>query len=203
MNLSDSPRRPACPSRASRWSSLTTPWGLPCCVRFPCVHAAASTPVQQLGVFFARLTQLFQPSPIWQSGRPAHRPFRGLLSVYSRCGLHTCAVTNSRHANRRLQPLRCLHDCSDCFRLERLPGGVRTHWKAPPFHGAHPERTSALREPGDPHPFIDDAFDLGGMEGIELPSTLALPLRSDLRSAGRLRRLVELTNDVQHPRLFL
>ena len=26
-------------------------------------------------------------------------------------------------------------DCSDCFRLERLPGGVCTHWKAPPFHG--------------------------------------------------------------------
>ena len=31
--------------------------------------------------------------------------------------------------NRRLQPLRYLHDCFDCFRLERLPGGVRTHWK--------------------------------------------------------------------------
>jgi hypothetical protein len=27
---------------------------------------------------------------------------------------------------------------SDCFRLERLPGGACTHWKAPPFHGAHP-----------------------------------------------------------------
>jgi hypothetical protein len=67
----------------------------------------------------------------------------------------------------------------------------------------HLTRTSALRQPDDPHPFIGDVFDLGGMEGIELPSTLALPLRSDLRSAGRLRRLVELTNDVQHPRLFL
>jgi hypothetical protein len=36
---------------------------------------------------------------------------------------------------------RLLHDCSGCFRLERLPGGPRTHWKAPPFHGAHPTRT--------------------------------------------------------------
>ena len=27
-------RRPACPSRASGWSSLTTPRGFPCCVRF-------------------------------------------------------------------------------------------------------------------------------------------------------------------------
>src|SRR5271170_7274837 len=39
---------------------------------------------------------------------------------------------------RRLQPFRHLHDCSGCFRLERLPGGPCTHWKAPPFHGAHP-----------------------------------------------------------------
>ena len=53
MNLSDSPGRPACPSRASGWSSLTTPWGLPCCVRFPCVHAVATTPAQRLGVSFA------------------------------------------------------------------------------------------------------------------------------------------------------
>jgi hypothetical protein len=47
------------------------------------------------GLFFAHLTQPFQPSPIGQSGRPAHRPFRGLLSVHSRCGLHTRAATNS------------------------------------------------------------------------------------------------------------
>src|SRR5712671_5835026 len=32
----------------------------------------------------AQLAQPFQPSPIWQSGRPAHRPFRGLLDVHSR-----------------------------------------------------------------------------------------------------------------------
>jgi len=86
-------------------------------------------------------TQPYQPSPKGLSGRPAHCPFRGLLSVHSRYGLHTRAVTNSWHANRRLQPLRYLHDCSDCFRLERLPGGACTHWKAPPCHGAHPLRT--------------------------------------------------------------
>src|SRR3974390_2119205 len=54
MNLADSPGRPACPSRASGWSSLTTPWGLPCCVRFPCVHAVATAPAQRLGGSFAR-----------------------------------------------------------------------------------------------------------------------------------------------------
>jgi len=40
-------------------------------------------------------TQSCQPSPVWQPGRPAHRPFRGLLGVHSRCGLHTRAATKS------------------------------------------------------------------------------------------------------------
>ena len=85
--------RPASPSRASGWSSLTALWGFPCCARFPCVRAAASTPVQRLGVVFAHLTQPYQPSPKLQSGRPAHRPFRGLLGIHSRCGPHTRAAT--------------------------------------------------------------------------------------------------------------
>src|ERR1700724_3398246 len=37
--------------------------------------------------------QSYQPSLIWPSGRPVHCPFRGLLSVHSRYGLHTRAVT--------------------------------------------------------------------------------------------------------------
>jgi hypothetical protein len=37
--------------------------------------------------------QSCQPSLIWPSGRPVHRPFRGLLGVHSRYGLHTRAVT--------------------------------------------------------------------------------------------------------------
>jgi hypothetical protein len=52
-----------------------------------------------------------QPSPIPLSGRPAHRPFRGLLSVYSRCGLHTRAVTKVVTAIRGLQTFRHLHAC--------------------------------------------------------------------------------------------
>ena len=76
-------------------------------------------------------TQPYQPSPKGLSGRPAHCPFRGLLGVHSRYGLHTSAVTVFRDTlNRRLQPFRYLHDCSGCFRLERLPGGTCTHWKS-------------------------------------------------------------------------
>src|SRR6202022_2937871 len=42
---------------------------------------------------FAHFTQPYQPSPKGLSGRPAHRPFRGLLGVHTRYGLHTRAVT--------------------------------------------------------------------------------------------------------------
>src|SRR6516162_3032889 len=82
-SLSATPLRPACPSRASGRSSLITPWGFPCCARFPCVHAAATTPVQRPGVFLAHLTQPSQPSPEGSPGRPAHRPFRDPMTC---CG---------------------------------------------------------------------------------------------------------------------
>ena len=42
------PGRPGRPSRASGWSSLTTPRGFPCCVRVPCVDAVATIRAQRL-----------------------------------------------------------------------------------------------------------------------------------------------------------
>jgi hypothetical protein len=109
-------------------------------VRFPCVHAVATTPAQRLAVPACSSIQSYQPSPIGLSGRPVHRPFRGLLGVHSRYGLHTRAVTVFRDTlHRRLQPFRCLHDCSGCFRLERLPGGICTHWKSAAFSRRTPE----------------------------------------------------------------
>src|ERR1700719_597201 len=54
----------------------------------------------------------------------------------------SCRTLPSWLVFRRLQLFRHLHSCSGCFRLERLPGGPCTHWKAPPFHGAHPEQTN-------------------------------------------------------------
>ena len=62
-------------------------------MRFPCVHAVATTPAQRLGVSLRSFTQPYQPSPKTLSGRPAHCPFRGLLGVHSRYGLYTRAVT--------------------------------------------------------------------------------------------------------------
>jgi hypothetical protein len=140
------PGRPACPSRASGWSSLTTPWGFPCFVRFPCVHAAATTPAQRLNVSLRSFRPDVSVFPERVVGSTCALSF-SRIARRSRCGLHTRAVTNLRHANRRLQPLRYLHDCSDCFRLERLPGGACTRWKALPCHGAHPFRTLNHRKP--------------------------------------------------------
>src|SRR6266478_5818422 len=163
--------------------------GLPVLRTFSCVHAVATTPAQRLGAPFALLTPPYQPSPKGLSGRPAHCPFRGLRSVHSRYGLHTRAVTYSLHANRRLQPLRYLHDCSDCFRLERLPGGACTHWKAPPLRGAHPKRTSRL---------ATDARDILSLicrlcifvaRNVALSSCSVIPAwppRSSRRAVGRL-----------------
>src|SRR6476620_2565145 len=67
-------------------------------------------------------------------GRPAHRPFRGLLGV-------------SGPAIRRLQTFRLLHACSGCFRLERIVGWGLHHWKAPPCHGAPPFRSLPIPVP--------------------------------------------------------
>jgi hypothetical protein len=77
-----------------------------------------------------KLARLYQPSPKWVSGRPAHRPFRGLLSVHSRCGLHTRTVTYVT-VIRGLQTLRYLHACPGCFRLELLAG-----WDSHPLENA-------------------------------------------------------------------
>ena len=65
----------------------------------------------------------YQPSLKGSSGRPVHLPFRGLLGVHSRYGLHTRAATIFRDTlHRRLQPLRYLHRCSGCFRREHFTG---------------------------------------------------------------------------------
>jgi hypothetical protein len=48
------PRAPGPSLTGVRLIFLTTPWGFPCCVRFPCVHAVATTPAQRLAASSAR-----------------------------------------------------------------------------------------------------------------------------------------------------
>src|SRR5438128_856187 len=80
-----------------------------------------------MGVVFARVTHPCQPSPIPLSGRPAHRPFRGLLSVYLRCGLHTRTVTVCRDR----YPKASDTSSPPCL-LRSLPAGAVAGW------GLHP-----------------------------------------------------------------
>jgi hypothetical protein len=57
--------------------------------------------------------------------------------THVRYGLHTRGIAYSDPLHRRLQPLRYLHDCSDCFRPERFSRvGLSPTGKAPPLHGA-------------------------------------------------------------------
>ena len=56
-----------------------------CCRQYPGTATGRTTSLNS--------PESCQPSPIWQSGRPVHCPFRGLLGVHSRYGLHTRAVT--------------------------------------------------------------------------------------------------------------
>src|SRR5690349_832260 len=65
-----------------------------------------------------------------RSGLSPHTPCRspGALTRVAACTLARSPIVT---ANRRLQPFRYLHDCSDCFRLERIAG-----WASHPLESA-------------------------------------------------------------------
>src|SRR6516164_4415555 len=91
---------------------------------------------------FAHPPQPCQPSPITLSGRPAHRPFRGLLGVHSRYGLHTCAVTVYRDPlSEGFSHFVTSIAAPVASGWSVSPGGACTHWKAPPSHGARVKQT--------------------------------------------------------------
>ena len=52
------------------------------------MHAIANTPAGPLGALVARLAQRYQPSAFFRRVGSRISPFRGLLSVHSRYGLH-------------------------------------------------------------------------------------------------------------------
>src|SRR6478752_6568284 len=57
----------------------------------------------------------------------------GACSAFTRVAACTLAQSPIVTANQRLQPFRYLHDCSDCFRRERIAG-----W------GLHPLESAAF-----------------------------------------------------------
>ncbi len=112
--------------------------GFPCCPRFPCVHAVATTPAQQLVVLLAHPSSCINlPRKCRRVGlcialsRLAQRSLT-LRPAHSRCHHFVTRFT------RRLQPFRCLHSYSGHFRLELIGRvGFAPTGKAPPYHGAH------------------------------------------------------------------
>ena len=102
-------------------------------MRFPGVHAVATTPAQGLGACFAHF-----PSPIRLPRSRSRVGLRIVLfeacSAFTRVTACTLALSPIRDTlHQRLQPFRYLHSCSGCFRLERLPGGTFTHWESAAF----------------------------------------------------------------------
>jgi len=77
------------------------------------------------------ITRSYQPSPKWRSGRPAQRPFRGLLSVYSRYGLHTRAATIfAARFTGGFNHFVASTVAPVASGWSRLPGGTFTHWES-------------------------------------------------------------------------
>jgi len=96
--------------------------GAPCCRHYPgaatglvasLIHPVVSA-FPGMAAGSARASSVSRIAQRSLALRPAH----------SRCHQVVARFT------RRLQPFRYLHDCSGCFRLERSPGGIRTHWKS-------------------------------------------------------------------------
>jgi hypothetical protein len=124
----------------------TTPWGLPCCVRFPCVHAVATTPAQRLGASSARF-----PSRI---SLPRYGSQVGLhIVLFEACSAFTCVTA----CTLALPPYFVARLTEGFNRFvtstvapvasgwSRRRVGLAPTGKAPPFHGARQERT--LRQP--------------------------------------------------------
>ena len=116
--------------------------GLPVLRAFPLCTCCRHYPGTATGALHCSIIQSYQPSPKWLSGRPVQRPFRGLLSVHSRYGLHTRAVTE--FATRFTGGFNHFVDSIvapvasgwSCCRVGLSPTG-----KTPPFHGARHERS--------------------------------------------------------------
>ena len=101
-----------------------------------CTHAVATTPADSLGVSFSHFPS-DNRRPRFSRGSTAAFHFSRIAqrSLTLRPAYSPSPLRGPLH--RRLQPFRHLHSCSDCYRLERqLPGGIRTHWKTVPLHGA-------------------------------------------------------------------
>ena len=114
-------------------------------MRFPLCTCCRHYPGTATRIIFCSITASCQPSPLWQLGRPVHRPFRGLLGVHLRYGLHTRAVTVCRDAlYPKASTISLPPSLLRCFRLEQCAGWDLHPLGSAAFHGARQERTSLI-----------------------------------------------------------
>lgn len=114
------------------------PMGLPVLrAQFPFHACHCQYPGTAVGCIFHSLPLRWQPSPHRLVGRPVHHPFRGVLSIHSRCGLRVRQGTyvplytrgSSQFVTFLTAPVASGRSESD--RVGFAPTG-----KAPPLHGA-------------------------------------------------------------------
>src|SRR5712692_4091874 len=111
--------------------ALTTPWGFPCCVRFPCVHATATTPAQHLGVLFS----LSHPAV---SGFPERVVGSACASSFSRLAQRSLAL---RPAHSRCHQFvtripKASASSLPPWLLRLLPAGAVAGWDLHPLESA-------------------------------------------------------------------
>src|SRR5712672_3643585 len=117
--------------------ALTTPWGFPCCVRFPCVHAAATTPAQRLGVLFSLSHPAVSAFPERVIGSACASSFSrlarrslALRPAHSRCHQFVTRIPQASAISSPPQLLRL------------LPAGAVAGWDLHPLESAAlPRRT--------------------------------------------------------------
>src|SRR5258708_6290929 len=111
--------------------ALTTPWGFPCCVRFRCVHAVATTPAQRLGVLFSLSHPAVSAFPERVVGSACASSFSrlaqrslALRSAHSRC--HQFVTRIPKASASSLPP----------WLLRLLPAGAVAGWDLHPLESA-------------------------------------------------------------------
>jgi hypothetical protein len=105
-------------------------WDFPCCAWSPLRTCRRQYPGRSDGTCSLVQFHSLRPSHELWAGRLLHHYFRGQLSVHSRYGLHARQVAFSDPLHQRLQQSRCLHRCSDCYRVERTSSraGIPPLW---------------------------------------------------------------------------
>jgi hypothetical protein len=142
-SLSDTLQRPDRPSRASGWSSPTTPRGFPCCVCRPCVHAIATTPAQRRAALLCSIRSVVSAFPERVVGSACASTFSrfaqrslALRPAHSRCHRILWHASPKASAASLPPPLLRLLPAGALRRAGIAPAGTTS-----PFHGARHNRS--------------------------------------------------------------